>query len=453
MAVEVYIQKFGQTVEEVTLVEWLVEDGAKVEVGDELLRVETDKAIFSVEANHAGYLHKGPYRAGDVLPVLSIVAVIGDKNEQFPLSQSKAQTNLDSSLSKQVNLDRVNMAEQNEDDYQRIFVSPRARQLIRQKNIPLDKIVPTGGGGKRIIEQDVITALKQMPKLTPLARRIADAEGVDLRSLDSGDNWVTKEDVIRAKDQKLGETLTTQEGIHNEPFETIPIQGIRRIIFKHMAESVHSTARVTLTVEVDAVELVTLRNRLKERYSEHWGFSPSYLDLIGKIVVGVLRKYPYMNARLNQDTLEIYHTVNLGIAVDTDRGLIVPVIKNAEKLSLRHFGEKLRQLASAAREGSISPDLLKGGTFTITNLGQYEIDAFTPVINTPEIAILGVGQIADRIVPYKGQIVIHPAMTLSLVFDHRLVDGAPAARFLQEVKHLIEDPTLWLIESLGDEEP
>ncbi|MCX8063471.1 MAG: 2-oxo acid dehydrogenase subunit E2 [Anaerolineales bacterium] len=449
MAEEVYIPKFGQTVEEVTIVEWLVEDGSSVKVGDELLRVETDKAIFSVEANRSGYLHKGPYQPGDVLPVLSVVATIGEQDEQFLVPQSVLQTNLEPQ-SIEVKSETVHAVEQTKDEQKKIFISPRARRLLRQKNVPLDNVVPTGGGGKRIIEQDVIAALKQMPKLTPLARRIAEAEGVELDSLDSGERWVTKEDIIQIRDKKRDGTAVPQESTEGEPFERVPIQGIRKVIFEHMAESVHSTARVTLTTEADATELVALRNRLKERYSDNWGFSPTYLDLIGKIVVSALRKYPYMNARLERDVLEIYHTVNLGIAVDTNRGLIVPVVKNAEKLSLRRFGETMRQLASAAREGNISPDHLRDGTFTITNLGKYEIDVFTPVINTPEIAILGLGRIVDRVVPYKGQIVIRPMMILSLVFDHRLADGAPAAKFLQEIKHLIEDPTLWLVESLGE---
>lgn len=448
MAEEVYIPKFGQTVEEVTIVEWLIEDGAAVEAGDELLRVETDKAIFSVEANRSGYLHRGPYQAGDVLPVLSVVAIIGEKEEKFATPSTMIQENLESQ-STEIKSAMVHPIEQTQDEQQKIFISPRARRLLRQKNVPLNNIIPTGGGGRRIIEQDVLAALKQVPKITPVARRIAEAEGVDMGSLEAGERWVTKDDIIEIRDKKRLDTTLLSESAEGEPFEVIPIQGIRKVIFEHMAESVHSTARVTLTTEADATELVALRNRLKERYAEQWGFSPTYLDLIGKMVVSALRKYPYLNARLNLNVLEVYQTVNLGIAVDTDRGLIVPVVKNAEKLSLKQFGETIRQLASAAREGNISPDHLKGGTFTITNLGQYEIDVFTPVINTPEIAILGLGRVVDRVVPHKGQIVIRPTMILSLVFDHRLVDGAPAAKFLQEVKRLIEDPTLWLVESLG----
>jgi pyruvate dehydrogenase E2 component (dihydrolipoamide acetyltransferase) len=157
-----------------------------------------------------------------------------------------------------------------------------------------------------------------------------------------------------------------------------------------------------------------------------------------------LRKYPYMNARLAEDAIELLTHVNVGTAVDTDRGLLVPVVRDVDRKSLRQFGEELRQLAERARAGRALPDDLSGGTFTITNLGAYDVDAFTPVINLPEAAILGVGRIAPKVVAREDQMVIRQMVTLSLVFDHRLVDGAPAARFLQYVKQVIEEPYLWV---------
>ncbi len=453
MAIEVYIPKFGQTVEEVTIVEWLVEEGAMVEKGDEVLRVETDKAIFSVEAPGNGNLHRGPYQSGDVLPVLSIVAVIGDKDDQFPIPQSDSRLREErfDKNEAEVPIEVRDTIPELNDGQQRIFISPRARRLARQKHVSLDSVIPTGGGGIRIVERDILAALKRSAKLTPLARKIAESEGIEVDEIGGGKKWITKEDVTRMREKLSDDAISTQKESDHCDYDIIPIQGIRKVIFEHMAASVHTTARVTLTTELDAVELVLLKARLQDRVSEKWGFSPTYLDLIGKIVIAALKKYPYMNTRLEQDNLEVYRTVNLGIAVDTERGLIVPVVHNAEKLSLRQFGQKVRELAAAARAGNISPDLLRGGTFTISNLGAFEIDAFTPVINTPEIAILGIGRIVERVVPYHNQIVIHPTMTLSLVFDHRVVDGAPAARFLQEVKHSLEDPTIWLIENLGED--
>ena len=216
-----------------------------------------------------------------------------------------------------------------------------------------------------------------------------------------------------------------------------------------MGTSVHTTARVTLVMEMDATEFVAMRSRLKAKVEQEWGFAPGYNDLLAKIVAAALRKFPYVNARLAPDAIELLAHVNLGMAVDTERGLLVPVIRDADKKSLRQFGAEFREMVERARKGRSLPDDLSGGSFTITNLGMYDVDAFTPVINLPEAAILGVGRIAPKWV-YRPESpsapVLRQMLTLSLVFDHRLVDGAPAARFLQFIKGLVEEPYLLLAE-------
>ena len=199
-------------------------------------------------------------------------------------------------------------------------------------------------------------------------------------------------------------------------------------------------------MEVDVTEFVAAHERLKSKVAEARGFAPGYNDLLAKIVAAALRRFPYMNARLATDAIEIMARVNIGMAVDTERGLMVPVIRDVDQKNLREFGEEFRSMAEKARSGRSLPDDLSGGTFTITSLGMYEIDAFTPIINLPEAAILGVGRIAAKPVAMGEQMVIRKMWTLSLVFDHRLVDGAPAARFLQYIKQLIEEPYLMLAE-------
>jgi pyruvate dehydrogenase E2 component (dihydrolipoamide acetyltransferase) len=220
---------------------------------------------------------------------------------------------------------------------------------------------------------------------------------------------------------------------------------VRAIIADRMGTSVHTTARVTLVSEVDATEFVAMRERLKAKVSEDWGFAPGYNDLLALIVAKALRKFPYVNARLAPDAVELMAHVNMGMAVDTEKGLLVPVIRDADTKSLHEFGAAFRELVDRARKGRSLPDDLSGGTFTITNLGMYDIDAFTPVINLPEAAILGVGRITPKWVfrpESPNAPVLRQMLTLSLVFDHRLVDGAPAARFLQWIKGVIEEPYL-----------
>jgi pyruvate dehydrogenase E2 component (dihydrolipoamide acetyltransferase) len=269
--------------------------------------------------------------------------------------------------------------------------------------------------------------------------------GLDLRQVTGTGpgGKITRTDVERAL-QALRAPPPAPPTPEAEILERVPLKGVRGIIAERMATSVHTTARVTLMMDVDATEFVDMRERLKARVTEEWSFAPGYNDLLAKVVATALRKFPYMNARLTEDAIEYLAPINMGMAVDTERGLLVPVIRDADKKSLRQFGTEFRELAGRARDGRALPDDLTGGTFTITNLGMYDVDAFTPVINLPEAAILGVGRITPKPVVRDGQVVVRHMWTLCLVFDHRLVDGAPAARFLQYIKDLIEEPYLWL---------
>ncbi|MGQ9490430.1 MAG: dihydrolipoamide acetyltransferase family protein [Anaerolineae bacterium] len=492
MAKEVFIPKLGQTVEEVTIVKWLVPDGSRVEQGQEIVEVETDKAMFTVEATAKGFLHIGPYPEGTVVPVLTVVALIGKQEERFEAeAEAKAEAEAEAEAEVEAEAERVlsltSTLTLTSTSTSSIPVSPRARKLAAEQGIDLTRaaITPTGGGGARIAERDVLAYLQaaetrgqaagvsgQEPALaeaarpiagniTPVARRMAEEAGLDWQTLvgTGPRGQVTKEDVEQAiaKRSELAKAVPSVPAIPSpavplppaEVAERIPLKGVRTIIAERMGTSVHTTARVTLVTEADATELVALRERLKARVAEAWGFAPGYNDLLARIVAVALRRFPYMNARLAADAIELMARVNLGMAVDTERGLLVPVIRDADKKNLREFGAEFRALVERARAGRALPDDLTGGTFTMTNLGMYDIDAFTPVINLPEAAILGVGRISPKWVYSPASPtapVLRQMLTLSLVFDHRLVDGAPAARFLQYIKQLIEEPFLLLAE-------
>jgi pyruvate dehydrogenase E2 component (dihydrolipoamide acetyltransferase) len=464
MAEEFFIPQLGQTVEEVILVKWLVADGAKVSRGQEVMEVETDKATFPVESNAKGYIHIGPYKEGDVVPVLTVVALIGELEDKFQVAGEQP-------AREQVEINQVTSmqgADEKEGDIRSAtalvaastqFASPRARKLAAEKKVDLDQVTPTGYDGVRVVERDVVAHLSQVAKVTPVAKRIAADTGVDLRALTGTGSGgrIVKEDVTRAAQPALA--VASSPSIAEEPpsvirvalpvaevIERIPLKGVRGIIAERMGNSVHTTARVTLVMETDATEFVSARERLKSKVAETWGFAPGYNDLLAKIVATALRQFPYMNARLAPNAIEIMSQVNIGMAVDTERGLLVPVIRDVDRKNLRQFGEEFRSLAEKARTGRSLPSDLSGGTFTITNLGMYDVDAFTPVINLPEAAILGVGRIIPKPVARGGQVVVRQMWTLSLVFDHRLIDGAPAARFMQYIKQLIEEPYLLLAE-------
>lgn len=445
MAKELYIPKMGQTVEEVTIVQWLKKDGDTVTRGDEVLEVETDKAVFPVEANGKGVLHIGPFTEGQVVPILTVVAVIGKPDDVFKAGAVEGDVSGKKETSAEpVKEEVVTTVAKEKESGDRLFASPRARKTAAEKNINLEGIEPTGGKGVRIIEKDVLDFAGSLPKISPVAQKMAEQEGVDWTKVSGSgvDGKVTKDDIAKAVLAESPQEIVTESQTVSG---SIPFTGIRKIIADRMAQSVHTSARVTLVMDVDATEFVAARERMKAKYSNSWGFAPGYNDLLAKIVAHALVKFPYMNAQLHGEEILLMDTVNIGMAVDTERGLLVPVVKDAANKSLQAFGAEFRDLVEKGRNNRILPTSLEGGTFTITNLGMYDVDAFTPIINLPEAAILGVGRIASKPVVVEGEIVIRQMWTLSLVFDHRLVDGAPAARFLQYVKQVIEDPYLLLV--------
>ena len=470
MAKELFIPKLGQTVEEVRLVRWMVEDGARVEQGQEVLEVETDKAIFAVESPAKGYLHKGPFAEDTVLPVLTVVAIVGKQDEKFQAAGAAAEAAAGEAQTTSGGQSEPAATESPAQDVGRVFASPRARKLAEAEGVDLSKVTPTGGSGVRVAERDVVAYLQSAPKATPIAERMAAEAGIDLRMIKgTGANGaITKEDVQQAIAQRT-EALGSKgagEGVvapaaapapsvapappsapapQGEVLERVPLKGVRAVIADRMATSARTVARVTLVMDVDATEFVAVRERLKARFAEAWGFAPGYNDMLVMVVARALRKFPYMNARMTADSIEYLARVDIGMAADTDRGLTVPVVRNADQKSLRQIGAELRELVDRARKGRSLPDDF-GGTFTITSLGPLDVDAFTPVINYPEAAILGVGRIAAKAVVLHDQIVVRRMMTLSLAFDHRITDGAPAARFLKYIRELIEEPFLLLAE-------
>jgi pyruvate dehydrogenase E2 component (dihydrolipoamide acetyltransferase) len=283
-----------------------------------------------------------------------------------------------------------------------------------------------------------------VPTITPLARRMAEAEGLDWRHVaGSGSRGkVTSKDIRQVSAEVAAGTSPVPEQPvepqwDDEQAETIPFSGVRAVIAGRMASSHSQTAPVTLTSEAEAAALVDLRRELARD-----GVEVSYTDLFVCVLARALREYPQLNASLEGDHIRRWREVHIGVAVDTERGLLAPVVRDVDKKGLQQIAQELRDLTDRARAGHCTADELRGSTFTLTNLGMFGIDAFTPLINLPECAILGVGRIKTRPVMVEGTVLGQPTVWLSLTFDHRLVDGGPAARFLQRVVQLVERPHL-----------
>jgi len=451
MATKIILPKLGQTMEEGTIVEWVKKEGEAISRGDVIFQVESDKAVLEVESKDKGVLRKILVDKGVKVPILTPVAIIGDPNEDIstlltPLGPAPAAAPSPQAAAPQAAAQAAPTAPVVAEALapiagrERIFASPRARKLAEEKGVDLAYVAGSGPEG-RIIEKDVLAFLERRPAATPLARKVAAELGVPLEQVPAAGAKITAEEVRAA-----AAPVAAPAPVPMAPAagEVVPMSGVRAIIAERMGTSSQTTAAVTLQSMADATAFVAAREQLKEAFAKELGFNIGFNDLLAVIVVRCLVEFPYMNVRLEKDGIRHLPEVSMGMAVDTERGLLVPVIHGAQKMGVKEFAVKFRELVERARVGKALPDDLTGGTFTITNLGMYGVDQFTPIINLPECAILGVGRIRPEPAVVDGQIVVRQRMWLSLTFDQRLVDGAPAGRFLQGIMRYVEAPYLLL---------
>ena len=444
MVVEVVLPMLGETMDEGKIVEWLVSVGQSVKKGEPIFQAETDKAVLEVESPADGVLRKIFHQAGVTVPVLTVVGLVAEPGEDISGYVATGAEQVQK-VAPSSGVPSVAGARVKHTGSQPIFGSPRARRLAMRHRVDLADVTGTGPGG-RIVERDVRAYLKARPSSTPAARKVAAAAHLDVASVrGSGPGGrVTKADVKAVVAEGALDAQRAKRALASPVGGISALTGLRGIIAERMSKSAHTTARVTLTTEVDATEMVRVREMLKERLDQQLGFSISYTDILVAVVAQVLCEYTYLNVRLTDTGIEPLTHVNVGVAVDAERGLLVTVIRDADDKTISEIASALRVLVARAREGESTPDDLTGGSFTITNLGVYDIDAFTPIINLPECAILGIGRLRERPAVHEGQVCVRQMMVLSLSFDHRLVDGAPAARFLQRIKELAEEPRFLL---------
>lgn len=447
MATKVILPKLGQTMEEGTIVEWVKQEGDAVSRGDVLFQVESDKAVLEVEARSRGVLRKILLEPGVKVPVMTVVGIIGSADEDISALLTKAgggevepapsTAPAETAAPAPDATPTAPVAAAPVREGGRIFSSPRARKTAAKLSVDIALVTGTGPNG-RIVEKDVLAYAEAQPAATPLARRVAQEAGVSLADVTASGSRIGARDVVAAS------APAPAPAAQAAPAQVTPMSGVRAIIADRMGTSAHTTAPVTLQSVADATAFVALRTQLKDALANELGFNVGYNDLLAVMVAKALRQFPYMNVRLTNEGIVQLPEVNLGMAVDSERGLLVPVIRNADAMGIKELALAFRELVARAREGKSLPDDLTGGTFTITNLGMFGVDMFTPIINLPECAILGVGRIRPEAAVVDGEIIARSVMWLSLTFDHRLVDGAPAARFLQAIVQYIESPYLLL---------
>ena len=465
MAHEIVMPQLSLSMDKGQISRWLKQTGDRINAGDILLEVESDKATVEVEAVESGILQIVLGPTDGEISVGAVIAYVRAENEAAVVQPSIVQPAATTSIITEP-VPIIPPARDNGQQSRRLPSSPAARRKAAELKIDWQQATGTGRAG-RIRERDVIrfaqtstqtvtaTAAPTISiQLTPVARRIADDFGLDdasLANLIPGKAKIERSDVEEAIRQIVRERQTALAPVAAlAPIgPATPVAprreamgAVRKRIADRMMLSEQTYAPVTLTTEVDATELVRLREVVKA--DSHTTLAPSYNVLLTKIVAKALCDYPDLNTSLEGNEIVYWPTVNIGVAVDTERGLVVPVVRDVASKSMSDLAREMDELLKRAAQGKATPDELTGGTFTITNLGVYDIDVFTPIINPPECAVLGVGRLRKTMVVVDDQPAMRTMLTLSLTFDHRLVDGAPAARFLQRIKQLCEQPYLWL---------
>ena len=434
MAYEILMPKLGLTMTEGTVEEWKFREGDYVKKGDALFSVSTDKLTNDVESETEGVLLKILLPAGETAPCKAIVGYLGQEGESVPGGAKPDEGTA---------APQTETAPAAKPAYERrsgepVIASPAAKKLAREKRIELSLVEGTGPKGHITLE-DVEKFLKaeaeKLPvKTSPTAAKLAAELGVDTTTL-GVEGRVMKADVLAAAESAgVGRVPESNE------LPPVRVNSLRRSIAANMLNSWHTSPRVVYTMPVDCTAMKALRAQLKAR-----GAAVSYNHIIMKVAAKALTEFPDMNARFADNSLIRYRHVNMGLAVAKNDGLIVPNVKQCEEKSLSEIAQATERLIEAVRSGSITMEDITGGTFTITNLGNYGVTYFSPIINQPELAILGVCAMADTPVVRDGEVVIRPMMNLCLSADHRVIDGVMGAAFLKRVCELLENPCLLLL--------
>jgi pyruvate dehydrogenase E2 component (dihydrolipoamide acetyltransferase) len=435
LSFEFKLPDIGEGIHEGEIVKWFVKPGDKVEEDDVLAEVQNDKAVVEIPSPVKGTVTELNVEEGTVATVGQTIITFdapgyedlkfkGDHGDEEPKKEEKTEAPAQATDAGQVEAPKQEEVEV--DPNKRVIAMPSVRKYAREKDVDIRQVSGSGKNG-RVVKEDVDTFLH--------------GGGVSEQA--------PTVDVPAAKEEKQAKPVAAQaipEGEFPETREKM--SGIRKAIAKAMVNSKHTAPHVTLMDEVDVTNLVSHRKQFKNVAAEQ-GIKLTYLPYVVKALTSALKKYPVLNTSIDDKTEEVVqkHYYNIGIAADTEKGLLVPVVKNAERKSVFEISDEINGLATKAREGKLAPNEMKGASCTITNIGSAGGQWFTPVINHPEVAILGIGRIAEKPVVRDGEIVVAPVLALSLSFDHRMIDGATAQNALNHIKRLLNDPQLILMEA------
>ena len=443
MATPIMMPKQGQSVETCILTEWHKEKGEHVKEGDILFTYETDKASFEYEAEEEGTLLEKFYQDGDEVPVLTNIAVLGEEGESVgefsphegaegakPESGEEAPAAEKQKQEKPAEEPKPEpgaIQEAGTSPEGKTAISPRAKKMAEQNRVLYQNLKGSGPYG-RIIERDIRQAIQAGQKATSLAYQKAEESGAVASKEGTGiGGRVTDKDLT--------------DRVYREDYEVRKVTNVRKLIASSMHASLQNSAQLTHHTSADARNILQLRKTIKAKKEE--GLAPNITlnDMVCYAVIRALKKHPDANAHFGEDHIKIFNKVHLGFAVDTGRGLMVPVVRNADDLTLEGLSNQMKALSDRCKQGDIDPELIasEAGSFTVSNLGAYGVEMFTPVLNLPQVGILGVNTIINRPADLgNGAFGFIPYIGLSLTYDHRAIDGGPASLFLKSIKEEIE---------------
>ena len=455
MTSEIVMPRMGLTMETGTIVQWLKQEGEPVAAGEPLLEIETDKATVEIEALESGTLQKIVAQAGEELPVGAVIAYLlkpgeiagQESHAALPAAATAAGATLATSalVAAPMALPAIG---------QKVRASPAARKLAKSLGVELGAVNGSGPDG-RIVACNVTDAAEAISKtraaptagtppvrVSPIAQRVAAEKGLNLAQVQGSGpgGTITRRDVELAA-QKPSQTAVPGQ-TSTEAATVTPMNRVQRVMAERMVHSFTTAPHFYLHTEVDARQLQALREQLLPRFEQSEQVHLTFTDLLVYFCGRILPRQPLVMAQWTPEGLKQFSRVHIGIAVEVENGLLVPVIRDADKLGLVEVARKRADLAERARRGKLQPDEFEEGVFTISNLGMYRIDSFDAILNPPQAAILAVGRIKERALVENGQVIPAPVFNLSLSVDHRVLDGARAARFLGELAEMIETPGL-----------
>ena len=432
MAEPIIMPKTGMAMEEGVIIEWLKAVGDTIEKGDILAEIETDKSTMELESDAEGILLKLVYEAGATVPVTVPIAWIGKEGETIPEPEAAQQTTQEDTAAP---AEAVTPAAETAPAVpgNGLKATPAARRVAGEKQISLEGVTPTGRYGE-IRERDVL-AVPEV-KATPLAARMAAAQGVELSTVKGSGHGgkVFSDDLTYALSEEKLQASAAEDRV-------VPLTTIQKITGKRLLMSAQQIPTVTSNMKADVTELLKIRTQVNASIEQKLTIN----DFVLLAVAKALKLHPRMNSTMDGENLIYKGSINLGMAVATPKGLVVPVITQADRRCLSSLSAKARELAAAGREGKLRPDDLSGATFSISNIGMYGVSSFSPIINPPEAGILGVCAIEGVPKIVDGQLVERQVMGLSLTYDHRIVDGAESSLFLKSVRDFLEAPLTMLI--------